>query len=470
MSSENGLRGDEHIHLIGMGGAGMSAIASVLLGRGHPVSGSDLRDSPVLGQLAQRGARVFLGHAAEHIRDADLVVATSAAAPDNPEIVAARGRGLPLWHRGRILRALTAGRRCLAVAGTHGKTTTTAMAALLLRAAGLDPSFIVGGEVPELGGSGHAGRGPHFVLEADEYDRTFLALRPTAAIVTTVEWDHVDCYPSPEAAQQAFGEFVGLVPADGAVFLCRDDAGAWALARPERATIGYGLSVDATWRAEAVRWEPQETAFAVRREGETIGEFRLRVPGEHNVRNALAALAVAAWEGVDVVRAGAALASFGGVQRRFQCLGSAGGVTFVDDYAHHPGEIRATLAAARQRYRGRRLVVAFQPHTYSRTRAFGDAFAQALSAADLVLVTAVYAAREADPGDVSGAAVAARVAAPAGYVETLAEARQWLQQRLRAGDVLLTLGAGDITALGPQMLAEQQAEAAVPGEEARGSP
>ncbi len=450
MSQEKERR--ENFHLVGIGGAGMSAIARLLLERGHPVSGSDLRDSPTLRELASLGAQVYLGHSPEHVPEGGIVVVTSAAPPDNPEVLEARRRGLSVWSRAEMLRHLAAGRRCLAVAGIHGKTTTTALLALLLRAAGRDPSFIIGGEVPELGGSGHAGSGPHLVLEADEYDRTFLALRPDVAVVTNVEWEHVDCYPDPPAIRAAFAEFIARVPADGAVFLCQDDPGARELPRPAAPTFTYGLTPEADWRADQVTLEPSGSTFTLLHTGRRLGRFRLRIYGEHNVRNALAALAVASWEGVPLEAAEEVLGTFAGVKRRFQEVGMAGGITVVDDYAHHPSEVASTLAAARQRFPGRRLVVAFQPHTYSRTRAFAPRFATALAAADLVLVTEVYAARESDPGDVSGREIATRLPPPAGYAPTLEEALPWLEEHLRPGDVLLTLGAGDITDLGPRLL------------------
>lgn len=450
MSQDKGLYGN--FHLVGIGGAGMSAIAQLLLGRGYPVSGSDLRDSPTLRELAARGARIYLGHSPEHVPESGIVVVTSAAPPDNPEVLEARRRGLPVWSRAEMLRHLCAGRRCLAVSGIHGKTTTTALLALLLRAAGYDPSFIIGGEVPELGGNGHAGSGPHLVLEADEYDRTFLGLRPAVAVVTNVEWEHVDCYPDPKAVREAFAAFIARVPADGAVFLCQDDPGVRELPRPAALTFTYGLSQEALWRADEVMLGPAETAFTLFHLGRPLGRFRMRIPGEHNVRNALAALAVASWEGVSLETAGEVLASFAGVRRRFQEIGTAGGITVVDDYAHHPSEVASTLEAARQRFPGRRLAVVFQPHTYSRTRAFAQRFAAALAMADLVLVTEVYAARENDPGDVSGREIAALLPPPAGYVPTLEEALPWLEKHLRPGDVLLTMGAGDITTLGPRLL------------------
>ncbi len=452
------LRGDERIHLVGLGGIGMSAIAYVLLGRGHPVSGSDLHDSPLLDALAGRGAQVYVGHAAEQVHGSDLVVATSAAPDDNAEIVEAHRLGLPVWRRGQMLSQLTASRRCLAVAGTHGKTTTTAMLTLLLRAAGLDPSFIIGGEVDGLPGHGHAGSGPHFVIEADEYDRTFLSLRPAVAVVTNVEWDHVDCYPDLPAVQAAFREFIARVPPTGAILLCQDDPGAWQLPRPAAPVLGYGLAPQAHWGATGLTLGIEETAFTALRDGLPQGRFRLRVPGEHNVRNALAALAAASWEGVEIGRVAEALAGFSGVRRRFQPIETAREVTVVDDYAHHPSEIRATLAATRQRFPGRRLVAAFQPHTYSRTRALAAEFAESLSAADLVLVLGIYAAREENPGDVSGAQVAAAISPPAAYIETMEQALPWLDGHLRPGDVLLTLGAGDVTALGPRLLAHWRAQ------------
>ena len=447
----DGNRGPS-FHLVGIGGAGMSAIARLLLELGHPVSGSDLRDSPTLRELAARGARVYLGHSPEQVPEGGIVIVTSAAPPDNPEVLEARRRGLPVWSRAEALRRLCLGRRCLAVAGIHGKTTTTALLTVLLRASGEDPSFIIGGEVPELGGNGHAGSGRHIVLEADEYDRTFLALEPAVAVVTNVEWEHVDCYPDPAAIREAFAAFLARVPADGAVFLCQDDPGARELPRPAVPTFTYGLAPEADWRAEEVELGQAETTFTLSHAGRRLGRFHLRIPGEHNVRNALAALAVAAWEGADLERAGEVLATFSGVRRRFQEVGTAGGVTVVDDYAHHPSEIRSTLAAARQRFPKRRLAVVFQPHTYSRTRAFARDMAAALSLADLVLVTEVYAARESDPGDVSGREIAARLPPPAGYAATLEEALPWLEEHLRPGDVVLTLGAGDITTLGPRLL------------------
>lgn len=450
MSQDEGLHGS--FHLVGIGGAGMSAIARLLLERGHPVSGSDLRDSPTLRELAARGARIYLGHSPEHVPESGIVVVTSAAPPDNPEVLEAHRRGLPVWSRAEMLRRLCAGRRCLAVAGIHGKTTTTALLTLLLRAAGRDPSFIIGGEVPELGGNGHAGSGPHLVLEADEYDRTFLALQPAVAVVTNVEWEHVDCYPDPKAVQEAFAAFIARVPSDGAVFLCQDDPGARELPRPAAPAFTYGLSREALWRADEVTFGPTESTFTLFHLGRPLGRFALRIPGEHNVRNALAALAVASWEGVPLEVAGEVLASFAGVRRRFQEIGTAGGITVVDDYAHHPSEVASTLDAARQRFPGRRLAVVFQPHTYSRTRAFAHRFAAALALADLVLVTEVYAARENDPGDVSGREIAALLPSPAGYVPTLEEALPWLEKHLRPGDVLLTMGAGDITTLGPRLL------------------
>jgi UDP-N-acetylmuramate--alanine ligase len=452
------LGGTEHVHIIGIGGAGMSAIARVLLGRGHAVSGSDLSDSAFLRELSHAGARVFVGHSPSHVQGADVVAVTSAAPPDNPEVLEARRLGLPLLPRGEILRRLTAGKRCLAVAGTHGKTTTTAMIATLLRHVGLDPSFIVGGESPDLGTNGYAGGGNHFVIEADEYDYTFLALQPTLAVVTNVEWDHVDCYPDLRSVQQAFGEFVNLVSPDGALFLCRDDPGAWSLQRPSIPVISYGFSSGATWWASEMLLEPHGSIFTVVREGRAEGRFRLGIPGAHNVLNALAALSVVAWEGVDLQQVREPLASFAGVQRRFQQLGIVKGVAIVDDYAHHPSEIVATLSAARQRFPGRRLVAVFQPHTYSRTLAFEEEFAQALCMADVILITRIYAAREMDPGEITGERLAEKVSKPATYVPTLTQALNWLLEHLQPGDVLLTLGAGDITEVGPRVIRHLQGQ------------
>jgi UDP-N-acetylmuramate--alanine ligase len=455
----------QHIHLIGIGGAGLSAIATVLLEQGYTVSGSDLRASPTTERLARLGATVHIGHAAANLGDADLVVVSSAVPVGNPEVAEAQRRGVPVVKRAEWLGQMMAGKRGVAIAGTHGKTTTTAMIALVLRDAGLDPTFIVGGDIPQLGTNAAAGKGDVFVIEADEYDHTFLGLRPEIAVITVVEWDHPDCYPTPESMVEAFREFVALVPSEGLVVGCGDEPGAAtgvlaasnsAPRRQDAMLITYGLDMNNDWHAVELR--PNTGGgydFAVNRESEQLGNVPLAVPGVHNVKNALAALVVADWLGVPFDQARTTLAGFTGVGRRFEIKGEAGEVLVVDDYAHHPTEIRATLGAARARYPNRPIWAVFQPHTYSRTRALLDDFASAFADADHVVVLDIFPAREVDDGSVSSRDIVARMAHPdTHYVGPLDDASDFLANRLRPGDVLITLGAGDGYRVGEMVISE----------------
>jgi UDP-N-acetylmuramate--alanine ligase len=449
-------------HIVGIGGAGMSAIAHVLLDRGHAVQGSDAHPSPLADRLAARGAQVTIGHAPGNIAGADALVATSAARDENPELAAARERGVPVLRRHDLWRAWSRERQVVAVAGTHGKTTTTALIALALTEAGANPGFLIGGEVPDLGvNAGWGDPGAPLVIEADEYDRTFLALAPSLAVVTNVEWDHVDIYPSPEEYEAAFRTFARSVPDPRRVLVCGDDPGAVRAVDDMRATQ-YG--VDETiardpascrlapldWSAANVRQDGELTRFEVWRYSQrtfatsSLGPYAARLSGLHNVRNAVAAAAACDMLGVEQRAVRAALERYRGTRRRFELKGEAGGVTVVDDYAHHPTEARATLAAARARFPGRRLVVYLQPHTYSRTAALADAWADAFADADVVRVGAVYAAREAPIPGVDAEALAGGIAHPdARAVGGVAEAAQAIGEGLRPGDVLLTLGAGD---------------------------
>jgi UDP-N-acetylmuramate--alanine ligase len=453
------LRPGMHVHLVGIGGIGLSAIARVLHGWGYPVSGSDRQPSALTEALAGEGMVVYAGHDARHVAGADLVVVSSAVGEGNPEREEAERRGVPVVKRDRFLADLTADKITIAVAGTHGKTTTTAMIAWMLMQAGLDPTFVAGGILQDLGTNARAGQGPHFVIEADEYDRAFLGLWPAVAVITAVEHDHPDCYPTVESMAAAFAEFVTHVPADGLLITSEDEA-ATRLGRARQASGGrvatYGLGPERDWRAGAVRLEA-ETSFEVWHAGRQLGRCTSRLPGRHNVLNALAALAAAGEVGVPFERAAQALAGFGGTKRRFEVKGQARGVTVVDDYAHHPTEIEATLAAARNRYPGRPIWAVFQPHTYSRTRALLERFGQAFGNADHVIVTAVYAAREQETPGVSGAEVAARIRenghADARYCETADEAARAVLAGVRPGDVVLTLGAGDQGAIGEAVLA-----------------
>ncbi len=440
------------VHFVGIGGAGMSALALIACRRGLAVSGCDT-DATGAADLAALGVPVLQGHDPSHVDGARAVVVTAAVAAGHPELDRARALGLPVVPRKVALAALIGTARSVAVAGTHGKTTTTVMTTEALTAAGLAPTGIAGGRVQAWGGNALLAGDDLFVVEADEYDQAFLALHPTVAIVNNVEPDHLECYGSMAALEDAFVEFAGR--AEVAV-MSADDAGARLVAgrlggTPRR----FGFAADADIRIDGM------TQHAVRTEarvnfpcGRTLA-VRLRVPGVHNLRNAVAALGAVDALGGDLTRAASALAEFAGVGRRFERLGEHRGVAVVDDYAHHPSELVATLAAARQAYPGRRLVAVFQPHLYSRTAAHGQAMGEALAAADLVLVTEIYAAREQPVAGVSGRQVAdaaRRAGADARFEPTRADVGRRVYEALVPGDVVLTLGAGDITRVGPELV------------------
>jgi UDP-N-acetylmuramate--alanine ligase len=460
------LRPGTHVHVVGIGGIGLSAIARVLHGWGYVVSGSDHLPSPLTAALAAEGMVVHAGHRAENLGGAELVIVSSAIHDDNPEVVEARRHGLPVVKREQFLPALTAGKSTIAVAGTHGKTTTSAMIAWILLQAGLDPTFIVGGVLQNLGTNARAGAGPHFVIEADEYDRAFLGLQPQVAVVTALEHDHPDCYPSFALMRAAFVDFAARLAPSGLLLVCGEDAAAGALGKEmgERGTRveTYGLGPGYDWRATGA--EPgTQAALEVSYGGRHACTCALQVPGRHNVLNALGALAASAAAGVDTGAACGALARFRGTERRFELKGQAAGVTIIDDYAHHPTEIRVTLTAARLKYPGRALWAVFQPHTYSRTSALFADFVTAFEQADHVFVTPIYAAREENPANVSAAdLVAAMDHADARYVATFREAVATLQQEVRNGDLVLTLGAGDGYRIGEQLLVRlKEAEGAL---------
>ncbi len=392
-----------HIHLVGIGGTGLSAIAGFLLERGFEVSGSDQRPNEATDALAVRGVVIHRGHRAENVAGADIVLISSAVHESNPEVVAAEAAGIPIVKRAQLLGPLMHGQHGIGVAGTHGKTTTTSMIAIILLRSGLDPSIIVGGRLslgPAEGMqafsniSSRAGKGP-FVIEADEYDGMFLGLELEVGVVTNVEWDHVDCYPTPAAFSEAFRKFVGQIPAAGMLVACADDAGALALTSalaPGVRVETYGLAEDADWQARALSSNAQGGFDAeVWRGGEHVADLSLPVPGRHNVRNALAALAVANWHQIKPRLAAKMLHDFHGAGRRFEFIGEVGGVIVIDDYAHHPTEVAATLSAARLRYPTRRIWAVFQPHTYSRTQALLYDYAHSFEDADRVLLLDIYA-------------------------------------------------------------------------------
>ena len=440
------------IHFVGIAGAGMRALAELIARRGVAVTGCDANPGPT-EDLAALGISVVKGHSPDHVDGARELIVTSAVPRNHPELARARELGIPITRRAEALGRAVAGGRVVGIAGTHGKTTTTVMTTAVLAGAGLRPTGIAGGRVAEWKGNLHYESDELFVVEADEYDRSFLTLTPNVAVVTNVEADHLDIYRDLEDIRSTFSRYVRDA---AAIVLCDDDAGARSLALPSSAElIRYGIkSRDARLIAGDVRSDGQSTTFSVSYDGDSLGDVVLRVPGYHNVQNALAAIGVGLALGVslDAMRGG--LLKFGGVDRRFQRLFDIAGVTIVDDYAHHPTEIAATLQAARASYPGRRVVAAFQPHLFSRTRDFADAFGEALCGADSVFLAEIYPAREQPiPGITSDLVASAmqREGSPPVWQGARADLAEALTQFVRDGDVVITMGAGDITRTGPEL-------------------
>jgi UDP-N-acetylmuramate--alanine ligase len=468
----NVLGKTRRIHFVGVGGIGMSGIAELLANLGYRVSGSDAKASEVTDRLAERGVGISIGHRAENVGDVDVVVFTSAVRADNPELAAARARRIPVIPRAELLGELMRLRFAIAVAGAHGKTTTTSMIALVLERAGLDPTAVIGGRLSAFGSNARLGSGEFMVAEADESDRSFLKLYPSIAVMTNLDREHMEAYGTFEALQQSFAEFANRVPFYGCVVACGDDAELMSLrARLTRRVITYGLTrddVDVT--AVDLRLEGfGSESMVVRRSGdrattEMLGALKLQVPGRHSVQNALAAVAVGLELEVPFTRIAAALAEFQGVERRFQHIGEVNGVRVVDDYGHHPTEIAAVLAAARAA-RPSRVVVAFQPHRYTRTRDLMREFGLALAGADEVVLTDIYAASEEPIPGVTIEALAAAVdttrVTPAKVVP-LDELPRVLADLSQPGDLLITLGAGSIGRVPTQVIRELERRAARP--------
>jgi len=443
------------VHFVGIGGVGLSAIARVLLERGCRVSGSDRAPGAYAEALARDGALIFAGHDAAHIAGADVVIVSSAV-HDNPEIAAAQAAGIPVCKRSDIMADLLADQTVIAVAGSHGKTTTTAMLAHILRAAGLEPGYIVGGALKATGTNAAAGAGRVFVVEADEYDHMFLGLRPQVAVITNIEWDHPDFFPTPEAFYAAFERFAALLPPDGLLVACADDPGSARLAAEQAGRVEvqtYGADSAAAWALGQIRSVDGWYQAELRSPGAGAVHLSLTIPGRVNLLNAAAALAASARVGVAPSVAVAALASFSGVGRRFDLIGEEAGVAVIDDYGHNPAKIRATLAAARARYPDRDLWAVWQPHTYSRTQTFLAQYAEAFADADHVLVTEIYAAREAPVPGVDGAAVAAALHhADARFTPSFAAAVGTLADEARSPAAVVLLSAGDANRIGPDLL------------------
>jgi UDP-N-acetylmuramate--alanine ligase len=444
------------IHFVGIGGIGMSGIAEVLLNLGYRVSGSDLKESDITRRLAALGGLIRRGHDAAYVTEVDVVVTSSAVRKDNPEVVEARARKIPVIPRAEMLAELMRLKYGVAIAGSHGKTTTTSMAAHLLAHAGLDPTAVVGGKVNAFGSNAKLGKGEYMVVEADESDGSFLRIPPTIAVVTNIDPEHLDHWKTAAALRQGFVDFVNRVPFYGLAILCIDHPTVQSLIPElEKRFVTYGEGPQADYRAARIEVRAHRVAFDVFRAGEPLGRFEVGMVGRHNALNALAVVALGDEMGVatDVTRG--ALASFNGVQRRFTVRGEAAGVTVVDDYGHHPAEVKAVLSGAREAF-GRRVVCVFQPHRYSRTRDLFAEFTTAFNDADVLLLSEIYAAgEEALPG-VAGEALAEAVRAHGHKDVTFVGERSRLagavRDRVRPGDIVITLGAGDVTAVGPELL------------------
>jgi len=456
-----------HVHFIGIGGSGLSAIARLLLESGYTVSGSDRALTPFAEEIRKAGATVYVGHHPRNLEGADWVVRSSAIMDDNPEVEGAQRANIPVYKRADFLGRLMADKTGIAIAGTHGKTTTTAMTAWVLSALGRNPSFIVGGVINNLGVNAHAGKSKLFVIEADEYDNMFLGLKPSIAVVTSIEHDHPDFFPTLESVYMAFEKFVDLLPAEGTLIVCSEDAGAATLIphvrKAGRNIVSYSMQSDRTINTPL--WVQARDVKPNQRGGfdfmvtsnlasktSTAIKVSLQIPGEYNVRNALAVLAGVGVLGLSRRKAAQALGEFTGTGRRFQLRGEVNGISIFDDYAHHPTAIKATLAGARARYPERRIWAVWQPHTYSRTQTLFLEFARAFKDADEVIVTEVYAAREPKQDFTSAEIVSAMPHLSARYIQTLPEVTDYLLKRLEPGDVVLVLSAGDADQISTDVL------------------
>lgn len=462
--ADNKLANLHNIHFIGIGGAGMSAIAYVLIKRGYDVSGSDLNAGHMSAHLAEEGAMVFMGHDACQVDDADAVVVSSAIHENNPELVAAQKRNIPVLHRSDVLAALLNDAKGVAVAGAHGKTTTSAMISCIAAESGVDPTVVIGGEVSDLGGNALNGHGPFVIAEADESDGSFLKFYPQLAVVTNIEDDHLDHYGTEENIYQAFKQFLSNIKKGGKAILCADNPKVCRLAKEtDKDVITYGVEdEDADYTAKNIVYSVNGTTYQLYYQDKFITEVRLIVPGRHNVLNSVGAFAAARAMGIAVDKILASLYKFGGAKRRFETKGKVNGVWVVDDYAHHPTEISVTLKAARQT-KPQRLLCVFQPHRYSRTKLLFDEFCECFKECDQLILTDIYAASEAPIPGVSSAALAKGIASATGqtvqYIPRLAKAEEYLQEQARPGDLIMTMGAGDVFKIGEELVRELERNA-----------
>lgn len=448
----------QQVHFVGIGGIGMSGIAEVLLNLGYRVSGSDLEETPITRRLAELGATVVGFHSAENVGEADVVVVSSAVRPDNVEVEAARERKIPVIRRAEMLAELMRMKYGIAIAGTHGKTTTTSLVASVLSHGGLDPTIVIGGRLNVWGTNARLGQGRYLVAEADESDGSFLNLSPTVAVVTTIDEEHLDFYRDLAHLQETFLSFINKVPFYGLAVLCLDEPHIQELIpRIEKRVVTYGLSSQADFLGSEIERKGAETSYTARYQGRPLGRVRLQIPGVHNVLNSLAAVAVGLELDLDFGTIADALAEFGGIERRFQIKAELRGVMVVDDYGHHPAEVRATLKAAKDGWGERRLVVVFQPHRYSRTHYLLRDFFSAFNEADVLITTDIYPAGEAPIPGVSGRQIYEGVKMhghrDVSYVEDVSDVLPLLEERLRPGDLLLTLGAGDVWKVGEALIA-----------------
>ncbi len=448
----------KNIHFVGIGGIGMSGIAEILAAYGFHISGCDAKSTAITDRLDRNGVNVSIGHDASHAADADLVVISSAVRRDHPELLAARELHVPVIRRAEMLGEMMRLKRGIAISGTHGKTTTSAMTAIVLAEAGLDPTLIVGGVLRNLESSAKLGASDFLVVEADEYDRSFLTLHPTYAVITNIEADHLDCYKDLDDIRRTFAEFASKVPFYGMLVGCSDDENVRALLdESSKRALRYGTGPEADLRATDMKFSEGGCSYALQLRGKLLGSVSLHVPGEHNVRNSLAAIAIALELDIPFETIAAALSRFGGVERRFQILGDYRGAIVVDDYAHHPTEVRATLEAARRGFPDRRIVALFQPHLFTRTRDFFKDFAEALRLADQAFVAPLYPARE-EPIEGVNSAMITDAARSAGALNVKlldwnqSELVHFFRDELKSNDLFLTMGAGDVNRVGFQLV------------------